>query len=81
MKDAEIIEALYGLAGHHGGAIVRHQGAGKPSLHDGLTEAMDETLGGLIPIPLEVTDQPRSIIQDPEEFGRHPFARAVEDLP
>ena len=32
MKDAEIIEALYGLAGHHGGAIVRHQGAGKPSL-------------------------------------------------
>ena len=74
MEDPQIFKALNRLAGHHGRAVVRHQGSGKTPLHDRLTEAMHQMFSGLIQIPLKMADQAGTVIQDPEEDGLRPFS-------
>ena len=51
----------------HGGPVVGEEGAGQPSLEEGLREAVDQALGRLVEIPLGVTDQARAIVQDGEQ--------------
>lgn len=79
VQDTQVFQALHGLPGHHGGAVVGHQGAGQAALHDGLAEAVDQARGGLVQVPLEMTDQAGAIVEDAEEDGLDPLAGAGGD--
>jgi hypothetical protein len=41
---------------------------------------VDEALGGLVQIPLQVAEQPRVIVDDPQQHGRLPGASAGQYL-
>ena len=73
--DAEPEQPLLDLARRHRRAVVGEQGPGQGSLHEGLAEAVDEDLGGLLQIPLQVTAQARVVIEEAEQDGRLPLAR------
>lgn len=88
MQDAEPGETFGEFGGDHGGAVVAHGGARQAALLQGLTQAMDDGLGGLVKIPLQVADEPGAIVDDAEEQRRVPsaarrqyLARAVMDVP
>jgi hypothetical protein len=80
MHDPQTGETADGLFGEHGGAVVGHQGTWQAAFHEGLRQAMHETLGGLVEIPLQVADQPRAIVDDAKEQRLDPPAGAGEDL-
>lgn len=47
---------------------------------EGLRDDVHQTLGVLVGVPLQVTDQARVVIDYAKPDGRDPFALAVEDL-
>ena len=69
MDDAEALEAFDGLGGEHGRAVVGEQGAGQSALVEGLREAVDERVGGLVEVPLQVAAEARAIVEDAEQRG------------
>ena len=69
VDDAEALEAFDGLGGEHGGAVVGEQRARQAALLERLREAVDEGLGGLVEVPLQVAAEPRAVVEDAEELG------------
>ena len=74
VDDAEPVQPLLDLAGDHRRAVVAHQGARQAALHEGLAEPVDEDLGGLRQIPLQVAAEPRAVVEEAEQDRRPPFA-------
>ena len=61
-------------AGRHRRAVVAHQRARQAALHEGLAEPVDEDLGGLREVPLQVAAEARVVIEEAEQDRRLPFA-------
>jgi hypothetical protein len=78
VQHPQAVQARHRLVGEHGRAVVGHQRARQPALHEGLGEAMDQALRGLVQVPLQVADQARAIVQDAQQEGLLPGARAGE---
>ena len=78
MGDAEALEAFARLGGEHGCAVVGEQGARQSALVEGLREAVDEGLGGLVEIPLQVAAEPGAVVEDAEQLGFLPLAAGGE---
>ena len=81
MKDAEPGETFGDLGGGHGGAVVAQRRARQPALLERLRQAVGDVLGGLGQIPLQMTGQPRAVIEHAEQDRRHPFAARGQHLP
>jgi len=64
VQNAECVQAVFELLGHHGGAIVGQQGSRQAAAHQGLTEAMHQAPRRLVQEPLSVADQPRAVVED-----------------
>src|SRR5258708_39862257 len=79
MHDAEAPEALDGLGGGHRAAIVGEERARQPAFLNGLSEAVYQRFGGFLQVPLEVTAEPRAIVEDAEELRLLPLARGHDD--
>ena len=75
MDDAEALEAFGGLGGEHGRAVVGEKRARQSALLERLREAVDERLGGLVEVPLQVAAEARAVVEDAEELGLLPLAR------
>ena len=78
MNDAEALEALDGLGGEHGGAVVGQERAGQAAFLEGLREGVDEGLGGLFEVPLQVAAEPRAVVEHAEELGLLPLPVGAE---
>jgi len=61
VHDAETLEPLLHLGGGHGTAVIGQQGAGQPAFLEGLREAVDEGLGALGQVPLQMAAQARAL--------------------
>jgi hypothetical protein len=81
VQDAQVPEPPLGLRGAHGGPVVRHERPRQLPLLEGLREPVDEGLGGLREVPLEVGDEPGAIIEDAQEVGRDPRPLGGQHLP
>jgi hypothetical protein len=57
VQDAQGVQSGAELLGLHGTAVIAHQGPGQASFLKRLREAMHQGLGGLIEVPLQMTDQ------------------------
>src|ERR1019366_10626068 len=68
VDDAESLEALHGLGGDHGGAVVGQDRARQSALVEGLRERVDERLRRLLEIPLQVAAESRAVVEDAEEL-------------
>lgn len=79
VRDAEPLEALGGLGGEHGGAVVGEQCARQAALLERLAETVNQCLGGFLEVPLQVTAEPRAVIEDAEELRLLPDAAGGED--
>ncbi|OQC22706.1 MAG: hypothetical protein BWX70_03065 [Verrucomicrobia bacterium ADurb.Bin070] len=87
MGDTQAREPLDKLLRLHGGAVIGHEHAGHTPFLHGLAQAVDEVLGGLGEIPLDVARQARAVIVDaqrhgcvPLPVGRQDLARAVVEI-
>ena len=74
MNDAEAVQSLLDLARGHGRAVVGHQRPRHPALHQRLAQPVDEGLGGLGQVPLQVAAQARVVVEEAEQDGRAPLA-------
>ena len=73
MHDAEPVQSFLDFAGGHRGAVVGHQGPGQAALHERLAQSVDEDLGGLGQIPLQVAAEPGVVVEEAEQDGRLPL--------
>jgi hypothetical protein len=80
MQDAEAGEALGDLGGGHGTAVVAQGRTRQAALLDRLGETVGDHLCRLGQIPLQVTSEPRSVIEHTEQDRRHPFAARRQNL-
>ena len=74
MQYAELMQAGGQLLGLHRGPVVGHQGSGQAALLQRLAQAMHQHLGGFLQIPLQMTDQPRVIVDKAQQQRRDPGA-------
>ena len=74
MNNAKPVQSLLDFAGHHGRAVVGHQGPGQTPLHERLAEPVNEDLGGLRQVPLQMAAEPRMIVEEAQQDRRLPFA-------
>ena len=80
VQHAQSGQAGSGFLGQHGGAVVGHQGARQAALHEGLAQAVDQTLGRFIEIPLQMADQARAVVDHAHQHRRHPDTLTREHL-
>jgi hypothetical protein len=80
VHDAQAHEALLDLRGEHGGPVIGQQRAGEPAFLDRLRQTVHKGLGRLGAIPLQVTDEPRAIIEHAEQMGGEPVPGEGEHL-
>lgn len=78
VHDAESAEALDRLGGDHRGAVVREERAGQAALLERLREPVDQGLGGLVEVPLQVAAEPRPVVEDAEQLRLLPHAVSGE---
>jgi len=81
MQDAQGMQPLTEFVRHHGGAVVRHEGAGQASLLQRLREAVHQGLGGLVEVPLQMADQAGMVVDDAEQQWLDPLSGRGEHLP
>jgi hypothetical protein len=67
-------KSVSGFLGEHGRTVVGHQGPRQAALHDRLGESVNQTLGGLAEVELQVATQPRVIVEDGERHRALPFS-------
>jgi len=80
MDNAQTSQAGDGFIGQHGGAIVGHQGTWQPSLHERLRQSVYQALGRFVEIPLQVADEPRAVVDHPEQQRLDPAPRTCQHL-
>src|ERR1700722_18206186 len=66
MHDAESLESFGGLGGEHGRAVVGEQRAWQSALVERLREAVNEGVGGLVEVALQVAAEARTVVEDAE---------------
>ena len=79
VNDAESLEAFDGFGGEHGGAVVGQKGARQATLLKGLRQAVDEGLGGLVEVPLQVAAESRAVVENAEELRLLPLPIGGQD--
>src|SRR6185312_17274662 len=62
-------------------AVIGDGRARQSSLLDGLREGVHDALGGLNPIPLQMTGKPRAIIEDADEHRLRPLPARSQHRP
>jgi len=62
--DTQLQQAVFRLAGNHGGAVVGHQAARQASLVKGLRQAVDKRFGGFVKVPLNMAAEPGTVVED-----------------
>ena len=80
VHDAEPGEALPGLGRQHRGAVVGEQRPGESPLEQGLREPVHQALRRLGEIALQVTAEPRAVIEDRQHHRGVPAARRIQHL-
>src|SRR3990172_11492044 len=80
VNDTEAGKALFDFIGSHRRAVVGEKSPWKSALHEGLTLSVDEFLSGFFSIPLQVTTEPRAVIEHGHELGLEPFALGAEEF-
>jgi hypothetical protein len=78
MDDAQALEAFDGLGGDHRGAVVGEKGARQSALVKGLRQAVDEGLGRLVRVPLQVAAESRAVVENAEGLRLLPLATGGE---
>lgn len=79
VDDGQPAQALAVLPREHGRAIVRQKDARETALEKGLQKAVNEFLRALALVPLGVADQPRMVIEDPQQKRLDPLAPSRQD--
>ena len=80
MQDTEPGKALSDLGRCHRRAVVTERRSRQAALLQRLGETMSDDLGRLGQIPLQVTGEPRAIIDNAKQDRRHPFAACGQHL-
>jgi len=80
VNDAEAQKAFTHFGGDHRRAVIGHQGTRKTPFEKGLNEAMNQHLGRLSQIPLQMTHEPRAVVDDAEQQRMHPLALCGQNL-
>jgi hypothetical protein len=80
MHDAQPLESFGEFLGDHRSPAVGHIRSGKPPFLDGLGGPVDEILGGLGEVPLQMATQSRMVVEDAQGDGFLPAAAGREDL-
>ena len=80
VQDAQTGQPLDELVGHHGCAVIGHDGPRQPSLHDRLRDAVHQRGSGLVEEPLQVADQPRMVVHNAEQQRLVPLPIGGEHL-
>jgi hypothetical protein len=80
VQDAEPGEAFADLGRRHRGAVVAHGGTRQAALLERLRQAVGDVLGVLRQIPLQMTGEPRAIVEHAEQDRRPPLAARGEHL-
>jgi len=80
VQDAEPSQTFGDLRRRHRSAVVAQRGARQAALLERLRQPMRDVLGGLRQVPLQVTGQPRAIVENAEQDRRAPLAARGEDL-
>ncbi len=80
MEDAQRMHSGGEFLGLHRRAVIAHQGARQPALVQRLPQAMDQGLGGLIEVPLQMADQAGVIVDDRQQQGLDPDATPGQHL-
>ena len=80
MHDPQSLEPFGEFLGDHRSPAVGHEPSGKTAFLDPLGEPVDEVLGGLGEVPLQMAAQPRMVVEDAQGDGRLPAAAGREDL-
>ena len=81
MQDAEPGETFDDLGRRHGGAIVAQRRTRQAALLERLRQAVRHVLGVLRQIPLQVTGEPRAIVDHAKQNRRLPLAARRENFP
>ena len=68
-----------GFFGQHGRTVVGHQCPRQTAFHKGLSQAVHQAFGGFRQIKLQMTAQPRVIVEDGKGHRTMPLARWVQD--
>jgi len=80
VQNTETSEALGDLGGRHGGAVVAEGRSRQAALLERLRQPVRNDLGGLGQIPLQMTGEPRAIVDDAEQDRRRPLTTRRENL-
>ena len=78
MQDAQSVSARAEFLALHGAAIVGHHGSGQGALLQRLAKPMDQRLGGLLKILLQMTDQTGVSVENTQSQGRDPVPRGTQ---
>ncbi len=73
MQNAETGESLGDFLGAHRRAVIGESRSRQPPAQQGLQQAMSHVFGILRAIPLQMTEEPRPIIDHAEQHGLEPF--------
>ncbi len=79
MNDAEALEPLDGLGSEHGRAVVGQERSRKTTFLERLRQCVNEGLGGLVEVPLQVATEAGAVVEDAEELRLLPLPRGSED--
>src|ERR1019366_8285858 len=66
VDDAQALEPLDGLGGEHRGAVVGQKSPREFALLKRLRQGVNENLGGLFEVPLQVAAEPRAVVENAE---------------
>jgi hypothetical protein len=66
MQNTQGMQALAEFVGLHGRAVVGHERPRQPAFLESLTQTMNQGLGGLIPVPLQMTHQAGAVVDHAE---------------
>ena len=80
VDNAEPQQPLGDFLGHHRGTVIGEQGPGQTAFLDRLGESVDEVLGGLGKVPLDMAAESRVVIKDAQRHRPEPLAAGGEDL-
>ncbi len=78
--DSQPQEPFGDFLGHHGRAVVGHEGTRQTPLLDRLGETVHQVLGSLREVPLDVTAQSRVVVEDAQRERAQPLTAGSEHL-
>ncbi len=80
VDDAQAQQPFGDFLGHHGRAVIGQESPRQPAFLDRLGESVDQVLGGLTEVPLDVAAEPRVVIEDAQRDRVQPGPGVREHL-